>query len=134
MTAIGLIFGELTAAHYEDDIAADPRIDLLRGRMAAREEPMYSRDYLHAELRSIANAVQVFFRDGTCTERVEVHYPIGHKRRRGEGIPRLIEKFTNNLLTRFSPTKVTELRELCLDSERLESTPVEAFMGMLAVA
>src|SRR5207253_212059 len=89
MTAIGLIFGELTADHYEDRIAADPRIDASRATMLVREEKQYSRDYLDPEKRSIANAVQVFFRDGTKTDKVVVEYPLGHRRRRKEGIPAL---------------------------------------------
>ncbi len=91
MTAIGLIFGELTAAHYEDRIAADPRIDALRAKMTVAEDPQYSRDYLDPAKRSIANAVQVFFDDGSKTEKVVVEYPVGHRRRRAEGIP-LLEK------------------------------------------
>jgi 2-methylcitrate dehydratase len=92
MTAIGLIFGELKADHYEDRVAADPRIDALRAKMVVKEEKLYSRNYLDAEQRSIANAVQVLFKDGTRTERVEVHFPIGHRRRRKEGIPLLRQK------------------------------------------
>ncbi|MEY2880136.1 MAG: hypothetical protein RLZZ15_2516, partial [Verrucomicrobiota bacterium] len=87
MTAIGLIFGNLTAEHYEDTTAADPRIDALRAKMIVTEDLTYSRDYLDPEKRSIANAVQVFFRDGTSTPRIEVHFPIGHRRRRKEGNP-----------------------------------------------
>jgi 2-methylcitrate dehydratase len=92
MTAIGLIFGTLTAEHYEDRIARDPRIDMLRAKMVVAEDKRYSADYLDADKRSIANAVQVFFRDGTHTARVEVEYPIGHRRRRAEGIPELVRK------------------------------------------
>jgi 2-methylcitrate dehydratase len=92
MTAIGLIFGELTADHYEDKVAQDPRIDALRGKMVVKEEPHYSRDYLDPDKRSIANAVQVFFRDGTSTAKVAVEYPLGHRRRRTEGIPLLLAK------------------------------------------
>ncbi len=131
MTAIGLIFGELTAAHYEDDVAAEPQIDVLREKMVVREEPIYSRDYLDAEMRSIANAVQVFFVDGTSTPRVEVQFPIGHKRRRTEGLPLLIEKFSRNLATRFSGDSITQLEKLFLDRARLEATPVRDFMAMM---
>jgi 2-methylcitrate dehydratase len=92
MTAIGLIFGELTADHYEDKVARDPRIDALRAKMVVKEEPHYSRDYLDPDKRSIANAVQVFFRDGTSTAKVAVEYPLGHRRRRAEGIPLLLAK------------------------------------------
>lgn len=93
MTAIGLIFGGLTADHYEDVTAADPRIDTLRAKMIVKEDPRYTREYLEADKRAIANAVQIFFRDGTATEKVEVEYPVGHRRRRAEGIPLLVEKF-----------------------------------------
>src|SRR5438045_170703 len=82
MTAIGLIFGTLTADHYEDAVAKNPRIDALRTKMVAREDPRYSKEYLDPDKRSIANAVQVFFNDGTATDKVEVEYPVGHRRRR----------------------------------------------------
>jgi 2-methylcitrate dehydratase len=129
MTAIGLIFGTLTADHYEDNLAADPRIDALRARMVAREDPRYSRDYLDPDKRSIANAVQVFFADGTSTPRVEVEHPIGHRRRRAEGIPVLVEKFARNAATRFSPRRVALLRRLLLDRPRLEAMRVSDFVG-----
>jgi 2-methylcitrate dehydratase len=92
MTAIGLIFGELTADHYEDTVAKDPRIDALRAKMIVEENRTYSRDYLDPDKRSIANAVQVFFKDGSSTERVAVEYPLGHRRRRAEGVPLLMKK------------------------------------------
>ena len=95
MTAVGLIFGELTADHYEDTIARDPRIDALRAKMICVEDPQYSKDYLDPEKRSIANAVQVFFKDGSSTEKVVVEYPIGHRRRRAEGMPLLVKKFAD---------------------------------------
>lgn len=132
MTAIGLIFGTLTADHYEDRIAADPRIDTLRGKMNVREEPRYSRDYLDPDKRSIANAVQVFFADGTSTPRIEVEYPIGHRRRRAEGIPVLVEKFKSNLATQFDPDRVSQIDAVCEDARRLAHTPVSQFMTMLA--
>jgi 2-methylcitrate dehydratase PrpD len=93
MTAIGLIFGELTAEHYGEKIAADPRIDRLREKMKVTEVPAFTRDYLDPAKRSIANAVQVFFRNGTATRRVEVEYPLGHRRRRHEAEPFLLDKF-----------------------------------------
>jgi 2-methylcitrate dehydratase len=128
MTAIGLIFGELTAHHYEDSVAADPRIDALRAKMVVREEKLYSRSYLDAEQRSIANAVQVFFRDGSATERIEVHFPIGHRRRRSEGIPLLREKAEAAFSSHFGPTRATELVGLFADRARLEAMPVHEFM------
>jgi 2-methylcitrate dehydratase len=131
MVAIGLIHGTLAADHYLDGAAADPRIDRLRQTMEVVEEPRYSRDYLDPDKRSIANAVQIFFRDGSSTERIEVEYPIGHRRRRSQGIPLLIEKFRTSLATRMPPGSVQRFVDLCLDRQRLEATPVSDFMAML---
>jgi 2-methylcitrate dehydratase len=128
MTAIGLIDGTLTADHYEDAAASDPRIDELREKMVVTEEPRYSRDYLDSEKRSIANAVQVIFANGNSTRRVEVEYPIGHKRRRAEGIPLLKKKFAANLEGRFSQARSQTILGLFDDSARLESMPVPQFM------
>lgn len=114
MAAIGLIFGSLTADHYEDTVAKDPRIDALRDKMVINEDKNYSRDYLDPDKRSIANAIQVFFKDGTSTDRVEVHYPIGHRRRREEGIPELIRKFRANLLDRYGEKRTAEIESFCL--------------------
>ncbi len=131
MTAIGLIFGALTADHYEDTIAADRRIDALRAKMTAREDPRYTRDYLDPSKRSITNAVQVFFTDGTSTARIEVEYPLGHRRRRAEGIPLLVEKFARNFATKFAPDRVAKMRAIFLDRPQLESLRTSAFAGML---
>ncbi len=120
MTAIGLIFGALTADHYEDATAADPRIDAVRAKMVVREEPRYTREYLEADKRSIANAVQIFFRDGSVTEKVEVEYPVGHRRRRVEGIPLLVEKFRTNAATSYAPDRVEKILALFENQERLE--------------
>lgn len=133
MTAVGLIFGELTADHYADAAAADPRIDALRERMEVREEPRYSRDYLDPDKRSIANSLQVFFRDGSRTERVEVEYPIGHRRRRGEALPLLEAKCRENLATRLPPARVAAIVDFCRDRNRLEPMPVNEFMELLVV-
>lgn len=132
MTAVGLIFGTLTADHYEDEIAADPRIDALRERMEVVEEPRYSREYLEPDKRSISNAVQVFFNDGTQSERVEIEYPLGHRRRRSEGIPLLLEKFKHNLAARFPEEQVHRIFTCCQDQQLLENTPVSAFMELFA--
>ncbi len=128
MTAIGLIFGELTADHYEDKIAKDPRIDALRDKMTVEEDPRYTKEYLDADKRSIANAVQVIFNDGSSTDNVEVEYPVGHRRRREEGIPLLVDKFRANLLTRYSEHQADEIMDLCMDHGRLVETPVPVFM------
>ena len=101
MAAIGLIFGELNADHYEDDCANDPLIDALREKMVVKENEAFTRDYYDEELRAIPNAMQVFFKDGSSTDRVEISYPIGHRRRREEGIPVLRQKFVNNMATQF---------------------------------
>jgi 2-methylcitrate dehydratase len=133
MVAVGLIFGALTADHYEDDVASDPRIDALREKMVVVEDPQYSKDYLDPEVRSIANAIQVHFKDGSATERVKVEYPIGHRRRRAEGIPLLVEKFRANLASRFPAKQAKAIVELCLDRRRLEETPVNEFMEMFVI-
>jgi 2-methylcitrate dehydratase len=133
MTAVGLIFGELTADHYEDAVAWDPRIDVLRGKMVCREDPQYSKDYLDPEKRSIANAVQVFFKDGSATEKVAVEYPVGHRRRRAEGMPLLIKKFAANLASRLSPPQRQAIMDVCLDAEHLRSMPVDRFIDMWVV-
>jgi len=133
MTAVALIHGALDADHYEDGAAADPRIDRLRARMEVVEDKKYSRDYLDPEKRSIANAVQVFFTGGGETARIEVEYPLGHRRRRREGIPLLLEKFRRNLATRFPAARARAILQLCEDRDRLEGTPVHEFMEMLVI-
>jgi 2-methylcitrate dehydratase len=124
MTAIGLIFGALTAEHYEDKIAADPRIDALRAKMAVTEEKLYSKNYLDAEQRSIANAVQVFFQDGTKTDRIEVHFPIGHRRRRGEAIPLLQQKASAAFTAHYGKSKAEKLTSLFADRAKLEASAI----------
>lgn len=133
MTAIGLIFGEVTADHYEDATAKDPRVDALRAKMIVQEDPRYTREYLEADKRSIANAVQVFFNDGTKTEKVEVEYPVGHRRRRKEGIPLLVRKFKENLATRFSAERVEEILGMFQNSKSLEELPVDEFVAKFVV-
>ncbi len=130
MTAIGMIFGNLTADHYEDSVANDSRIDALRAKMACVEEPQYSKDYLDPEKRSIANAVQVFFRDGSKTAQVAVEYPVGHRRRRAEGMPLLMKKFETNLASRFAPDQCQNILRLCSDAEKLDATPVNRFTDL----
>lgn len=132
MVAAGLIFGDLKAEYYDDTFAKDPRIDMLREKMHVQEDPSFTKDYLHPEKRSIANAIQVFFKDGTATEKVTVEYPIGHQRRREEGIPLLLKKFENNLAKQFSAKQIQQLMDLFLDQKKLEGMAVDEFMGMLA--
>lgn len=133
MAAVGLLKGNLTAADYEDAAAADPRIDALRDRMECVENPQYTRDYLDPEKRSIANALQIFFRDGTRSENIAVEYPIGHRRRRAEGIPELVKKFRVNLARRYPAKQSSAILGLCMDAKRLEATTVNEFMDMLAI-
>jgi 2-methylcitrate dehydratase len=133
MVAVPLIFGELTARHYEDEVAADPRIDALREKMRVVEDPRYSKEYHDPDKRSIANAVQVFFRDGSSTEKVEVEYPIGHRRRRAEGIPVLERKFRNALRTRFPRGQSERIFALCKDADRLAATPVHEFVDLFLI-
>ena len=130
MTAIGLLKGNLVAEDYEDDVASDPRVDQLREKMVIEEDERYSREYLEADKRSIANAIQIIFKDGSSTKKVEVEYPIGHRRRREQGIPLLIEKFERNLATQFSPSRSEEILAICSDQATLESTPVTKFMEL----
>jgi len=128
MTAIGLIFGALNADHYEDATARDPRVDALRAKMIVQEDPRYSREYLEPDKRSIANAVQVLFTDGTKTGKVAVEYPIGHRRRRQEGIPLLVQKFRDNLETRFPTDRVEIIVALFEDAARLDQMTVNEFI------
>ena len=130
MTAIGLIFGALTADHYEETIAKDPRIDALRDKMVCVEDLQYTKDYLDPDKRSIANAVQVFFKEGSSTEKIAVEYPIGHRRRRAEGMPLLVKKFETNLASRFPASQCASIMKLCLDAQRLRATPVDQFTDM----
>ncbi|TBW51568.1 2-methylcitrate dehydratase [Marinobacter halodurans] len=134
MTAVPLIFGALTADHYEDSFhQAHPEIDTLRDRMEIVEDPRYTREYLEPDKRSIANAVQVFFSDGSKTENVAVEYPIGHRRRRKEGIPLLEEKFRANLETRFPKARCDAILDRCVDQKAFERTSVPEFMALFMI-
>src|SRR3546814_5958128 len=115
MVAVPLIFGRLTAADYNDDIAADPRIDALRLKMAVSENPQFTKDYFDPDKRYIGNSVQVFFKDGSSTEKVSIDYPIGHRKRRGEGIPVLMDKCEKALRAR-SDEHTSELQSLMRNS------------------
>jgi 2-methylcitrate dehydratase len=132
MTAVGLIKGNLIASDYEDAAAADPRIDALRAKMACVENKRWTRDYLDPARRSIANAVQVFFADGSKTPQVAVEYPVGHRRRRKEGIPLLVAKFRTNLARRYPAKRQQAIMELCGSPGRLDATPVNEFMDHFA--
>ena len=133
MVAVPLLFGRLTAADYEDNVAADPRIDALRERMTCVEDKAFSRDYLDPEKRSIANAITIEFKDGTRTPEVVVEYPIGHRRRREQGIPVLVEKFRTNLARRFPAKQQAAILDVALDATRLSAMPVHEFVDLMAI-
>jgi 2-methylcitrate dehydratase len=133
MVAVPLIFGRLTAADYEDGVAKDPMIDALRKKIACVEDKRFTRDYHDPAKRSIANALTVEFKDGTRLEEVVCEYPIGHKRRRAEGMPVLVEKFRINLARRFPARQQQTILELCMDAERLARTPVNQFVDLFVI-
>ena len=134
MTAVPLAFGNLVAEHYEDSFhKAHPIIDELREKMEIHENPTYTKEYLEPEKRSIANALQVYFKDGDSTEKMEIEYPVGHRRRRKEGIPLLEAKFEANLATRFPAARSEKIYALLKDQERLENMPVNEFMDLLVI-
>ena len=131
MVAVPLIFGRLTAADYEDNVAADPRIDAMREKMACVEDPQFSKDYLDPGKRSIANGITVELADGTTTREIVVEYPIGHRRRRKEGIPVLIEKFRTNVARRFAAKQQQAILDVALDPKRLAALPVHEFVDLM---
>jgi len=130
MVAIGLLFGDLKASYYDDVFANDPRIDALRDKMQVTENPQFSKDYLDPEKRSIANSVQVYFKDGTHTDEITIEYPVGHKRRREEAIPLLIKKFETSFAAHFPKEKTTEMTALFLNQKKLEKMSVSRFMKL----
>jgi 2-methylcitrate dehydratase len=133
MVAVPLLYGRLTAADYEDAVASDPKIDPLRDKIDCVEDPQFTRDYHDPEKRSIANALTVEFKDGKRLAETVVEYPIGHKRRRKEGMPVLVEKFRTNLARRFPAKQQKAILELCLDAERLAATPVNDFVDLFVI-
>ncbi len=134
ITAIALMNGNVVAEDYEDEAAANPMIDQLRDKMVVVENEQYTKDYLDPEKRSIANAVQVKFKDGTTTDNVAVEYPLGHRFRRQEAFPEIVKKFEQNIATRFASKQANAIEELLLDDERLQDTPVHELMALLAFA
>jgi 2-methylcitrate dehydratase len=133
MIAVPLIHGRLTAADYEDSIAQDPRIDTLRAKMECVEDPQYTKDYHDPEKRSIANALTVTFNDGSTLDEIAVEYPIGHKRRRDDGIPLLVEKFKTNLARRFPQKQQQAILAVSLDQARLEAMPVNEYVDLYVI-
>ena len=131
MIAVPMLTGDLIADYYEDDFAADPRIDELRAKMRVTEDPQFTQDYYDPSKRAISNAIQVFFKDGSSTDRICVEYPIGHRRRRSEGIPVLLQKWEHAVCSHFSRDRFDALNTLCLNTDELHATPVDQLMGML---
>lgn len=130
MVAIGLLFGDLKAEHYEDDVAENSKIDELRDKMVVKEDKRYSEDYHHPAKRSIANAMQIFYKDGSCSERIEIEYPIGHRRRREEGVVVLRDKFKHNLLTHYNEEKTNKIIEFCEEESSFLEQSVDEFMKL----
>ena len=133
MVAVSLIHGRLDADCYENSFAADPGIDLLRRKMRVHEEPRFTEEYYDLDKRAIGNSVQIFFKDNTCTEKAVVDYPIGHRRRRAEGIPLLKQQFCDALTTCFPQGQAQAINELFLNLERLKATSVNEFVDMLVI-
>jgi 2-methylcitrate dehydratase len=133
MVAVPLIHGRLTAADYEDNIAADPRIDQLRAKMVCVEDKQFSKDYHDPDKRSIANGITIELNDGTKLKEVVVEYPIGHRRRRKEGMPVLVEKFRTNLARRFPAKQQAAILDVALDSAKLEAMPVHEFVDLMVL-
>jgi 2-methylcitrate dehydratase len=133
MVAVALIFGRLTAADYENTVAADPRIDALRARITCVEDPQFTRDYHDPDKRAIPNALTVWLKDGSRLDEVEVSYPIGHRLRRREGIPLLEAKFRTNLARRFPAKQQAAILEISLDQARLEAMPVNEYVDLYVI-
>lgn len=133
MMAVPLLFGRLAAADYEDAVAADPRIDVLRDKIRCVENPQFTQDYHDPEKRSIANAVTVKLNDGTVLDEVVIEYPIGHGRRRAEGIPLLEAKFRTNLARRFPAKQQQAILDISLDADRLSAMPVHEYVDLYVI-
>jgi len=133
IVAVPLLYGRLTAADYEDAVAADPRIDALREKIVCIEDPQFTRDYLDPDKRSIPNALTVAFKDGTVWDELVVEYPIGHKRRRAEGIPLLEAKFRTNLARVFPDKRQRKILDVSLDQAVLEAMPVNDYIDLYAL-
>jgi 2-methylcitrate dehydratase len=133
MVAVPILYGRPTASDYEDEVARDPRIDKLRDKITCEEDKDFTRDYYDPEKRSIANALKVKFSDGKKLNEIVVEYPIGHKRRRNEGMPVLVEKFKRNLARRFPAKQQKTILQLCLDAKQLAATPVNEFVDLMVI-
>src|SRR6185369_3463868 len=133
MVAVPILFGRLTAEDYEDAVAIDHRIDRLRDKIECVEDKQFTKDYHDPDKRSIANALTVEFTDGTKMPEIVVEYPIGHKRRRKEGMPVLVKKFKTNLARRFPAKQQQAILDLCMDAKKLAATPVNEFVDMMII-
>jgi 2-methylcitrate dehydratase len=134
MVAIPLLFGRLQASDYEDKIAGDPRVDALRARMQVKENAAFTQDYYAADKRYIGNAVQVFFMDGSASQRIAVDYPIGHRKRRAEGMPVLVKKFEDSVAAHFQARHSDSIKSMFSDQRSLAALPVSDFMAKLVTA
>jgi 2-methylcitrate dehydratase len=133
MVAVPLIFGRLVADDYNDDVAADPRIDALRAKMTVKENPQFTRDYFDPDKRYIGNSLQVFFKDGSSTDKVSIDYPIGHRKRRGEGIPVLLRKFESAIRSQFPEESVEKILAVSRDRSRFEGMPIHELMSLFVM-
>jgi 2-methylcitrate dehydratase len=134
MVAIPLLFGRLEASDYEDRIASDPRVDALRAKMQVKENAGFTQDYYAADKRYIGNAVQVFFKDGSASQRVAVDYPIGHRKRRAEGMPVLVKKFESSVAAHFHTKQAESIHAMFADGKALAAMPVSEFVAKLVTA
>jgi 2-methylcitrate dehydratase len=134
MVAIPLLFGRLNAADYEDPIANDPRVDALRAKMQVKENATFTQEYYDANKRYIGNAVQVFFKDGSASQRVQVDFPIGHRKRREEGMPVLVKKFESSVAVHFGPKQTESIKSMFADRAALAAMPVSEFLAKLVTA
>jgi 2-methylcitrate dehydratase len=134
MVAIPLLFGRLAASDYEDAIALDPRVDLLRSKMQVKENTTFTKEYYAADKRYIGNAVQVYFKDGTATQRIQVDFPIGHRKRRAEGMPVLVQKFESSVAAHFAAKQTESIKAMFADSKSLAAMPVSDFVARLVTA
>jgi 2-methylcitrate dehydratase len=130
MVAVPLIFGRLTAADYEDSVANDPRIDLLRGKMEVRENTTFTKEYYERDKRHIGNALHVFFSDGSPKLELRIDFPVGHRKRRAEGMPLLVQKFEASVAAHF-PAKQTDAIKAVFARKDLDAMPVNEFMAAL---
>jgi 2-methylcitrate dehydratase len=134
MVAIPLLFGRLEASDYEDAVATDPRVDALRAKMQVKENVEFTKDYYDPQKRYIGNAVQVFFKDGSSSERVSVDFPIGHRKRRAEGMPVLVKKFESSVAAHFQPKQTESIKAMFADRKALLAMPVSDFVAKLVTA